>query len=141
MSTVHQMPAPEEPADDLDSFMAELDQDLKRAAAKAKAEKPKARLEPWNNLPQVQVVWHPHAIVLVLSTQRCACGCEAQSVTGLFLEDATKNGAFRQRRIEHAAIPPEYASKPRTIKESVEQIPVCPACFNASVSTFNPGEN
>lgn len=139
MSTVHLAPAPEaSPDDNLDDFMAELDRDLKRPAAK---KSPVKRVESWNNLPQVQVQWHPHSVALVVTTQRCACGCEAQSVTGLFLEDMTRNGASRQRRIEKEAIPPEYLALPRTLKEQVEQISVCPACFNPSVSTFIPPEN
>lgn len=136
--TIHQAPTP--PRDELDDFMAELDQDLKRAAAKAKAER-KAAPQPWNNLPVVAVTWLPAAIVLMVNVQRCRCGCEAQSVEGLFLESTTRNGALKQVRHERGPLPKDFTAKPRQLRERLQHIEMCPACFNAASSSFSPPDD
>lgn len=139
--TTHQLPTKTTSVDDLDDFMAELERDLARDKAKAKSEPRAKPMQAWQNLPVVQPVWFPHAIVLIVNTQRCKCGCSAQSVEGLFLESVTKNGTSKQVRVDRSGIPADFNGKPRQLREVTQDIEMCPACFNAGVVTTNPPDD
>jgi hypothetical protein len=122
--------------DDLGDFMSELDRDLKRAApAKSKTQKPK---QAWQDLPKITPTWLPHSVTLVINTQRCRCGLQAQSVEGLFLGEMTPNGVTRERRHDKLSVPHDFATKPRVIKETTQDIDLCPCCFHAAVLQTEP---
>lgn len=113
--------------DDLDDFMAELDRDLKKpGSATTKANKPKVTYSG----PAVAVTWKPSHIALHVLTQRCQCGCEAQSVTGLFAQYSNPNGFLRAVRVTKSTIPEEFKGKLWRIEETSEILEVCPGCID-----------
>lgn len=121
--------------DDLADFLAELNRDL-RAATPPKKSGPRKVTFADVVVPQQ---WFPAGVTLIVNTQRCRCGCEAQSVEGLFLTDQHRNGALREtRHSPREPIPDEYLSKARTIKEVTQAIDMCPACFHAAAILTSP---
>lgn len=128
-ATANAAAATPEEFDDLADFMADLDKDLKKQPANGRRQP--AKKISWAEPDFVQQ-WYPAGITLVVNTQICKCGCCAQSVEGLFATDMHRNGATREQRIETGVIPETHLGKPRTIKEMLQHIDVCPACFNAA---------
>lgn len=116
-----------EDLDDIDGLMAELDRDLKRpgSADGKKASRPKVTYSG----PAVAITWKPAHVALHVLSQTCTCGCEAQSVTGLFLEYTNPNGYVRSVRTTKDEIPPDFAGSSWRIEETLEHIAVCPGCI------------
>lgn len=124
----------------VDDLLADLDKDLgNRSGQNKKKSSAPRKPQPWNEPVTFQQQWFPHSVTLVVRRQQCACGCEAESVEGLFITEQHPNGPMRDTRVDpKVGIPQAYVIKPRTIKQLLEQVPFCPACFNASVILTQP---
>jgi hypothetical protein len=127
MSTTYILEPDDEDPDDLESFMAELDADLKRSAGTLKkvTKKPIAA-------PEVVVQqWFPHAVALWVAVQKCVCGATYESVEGIYLEDVSRNGAIRRQRHIGGPIPADHLHRPYRTEYDTTGIQMCPRCFVA----------
>lgn len=128
MSTTYILEPADDPADDLDSFMAELDRDLKKDRSSAnKAKKPVVFRAPE---PPIVQQWFPNAVVMHATNQNCThCGNSWSGVTGIYLEDLHRNGATRKQLHVGGTIPPDYTYLEHRVEVEETTIPYCPECF------------
>lgn len=143
MSTTYILEPADEPLDDLDSFMEELDRDLKKSAAQAKAARKASGVRLVDVPPPVIQQWFPQCVVMMKTTQRCT-GCEScyPSIDGIFLQDIHRNGATKRVRHIGGTIPEDYLYLDYFIEETEVDIAVCPECFFAPEPPIieGPGE-
>lgn len=121
---------------DLDDFLGELDAEL-TPTKRTKGSGPKRKAQAtkdWNDLPRIEVQWHPAGIEYMVHDQTCAgCGAEFQLVQGLYLIDMTANGARRAVRHNPALpLPASHAKFPvETTLGTEETLPCCPWCYKS----------
>lgn len=123
MTTFILEPDSEEP-DELDSFMAELDADLKRSARQMKEKK--AQPAP---LPVPVQQWFPSSVEFIVHVQTCTCGSQYESVAGLYLVDIHRNGATRKQRHIGGTLPLDYRTFPHEVSTENSSLACCPLCY------------
>lgn len=127
MSTTYIIEPEDDPADDLDAFMAELDRDLKKDRGSAQKRKP-ATFQPVE--PVFVQQWFPNAVVMHATNQNCThCNTTWSAVDGIYLEDLHRNGATRKQLHVGGTIPPDYTYLEHRVDVEETTIPYCPECF------------